>query len=811
MFRNILAATLANLARNRLYAAISIGGLAVGMAAALLIGLYVRDELSFDRFIPGHEKVLVLAGTMMLPGRAPMSMSDVPTRAAAWLRSDFPEVEGVARLFFDPFTSVRRGDAEALEVAAWTDPDLFRMLPMPALAGDPAAALKQPDGLVLTRSLARKYFGRDAPLGETLQLNRSLVLRVGAILQDPPANANLKATLYASNLNAASPARAIDATPYPRGDYWSDGQVYLRFTSPEAAARVKAALPAFSIRRLAYSDGKFIAGLSAVLFLVPLDGLHLYPFSKDSRGSRQVLGALTLIGGLILLSAGINFVNLTTARSTRRGVEVGVRKAAGADRRGLALQFIGEAVIYAFLALVLAVAMLELMLPWARALLDRPLAFDCRRDPGLLATVLGSTLLIGILAGAYPALVQSSFRPVQALKGGRAPAGGASVSREVLVVVQFAILVGLMLGAAVVASQTRYLLGQGLGIDKEQMVMMNVGGSSTPPNPSKPLCRDSFVELVRAMPGVSGAACSSSLAFDLGQFTTSATLPDGRTPSLWLSYVDHGFFELYGLKPIAGRFFSPSHPADEASPESKTVVINETAARTLGYASPAEAVGQALKVEATAPSAPQIVGVVPDFAFDVMGKAARPMIYLVSASWLDQLSIKLRPGQVPQTLLAIDETWKRVGRPRPVQRRFVNEHVQQIYQSTIRQGWLIDLPATIGAGIAALGLFGLAAFSAERRTKEIGIRKAMGASSLDIVRLLLWSFTRPVLWANLIAWPVAGWAMSRWLEGFARHVPLSPLYFLAAGGAALAISALTVSAQAVRVARSKPVGALRYE
>jgi putative ABC transport system permease protein len=832
MFANVLAAALRNLARNRLYAAISIASLAVGMAAAILTGLYLRDELTFDRFIPGYGDVFVVISDFRSPGRVPLVTDVTPPNVAAALKVDFREIQAVARLAQDSAGVGRGGDVSAVETVGWVDPDFFKVLPLPVLAGDADEAMHRPDGVVITRAMARKVFGRDAPIGEILQLDRGVNLRVGAVLRDFPANTHLAQEIYASGLNAASLTHAVDARPLARGGYNLTGRTYVRMPT-SAATRLNAELPVFFRRRFALADGKLVAGATASLSLVPLTGLHLYPLNGSTltaskeQGNPAALTALGLIAALILAMAGVNFVNLMTARAARRAMEVGVRKAAGAARSHLIAQFIGESVIHGLIGLALAVTAVELALPSLRILLDRPLDFAYWRDPGVLSAALGMSLVVGVLAGVYPALVQSGFRPATVLKGDLSQTTGAATVRLALAVLQFALLIGLILAAVVIARQTHYALNEGLRVDKDQILLLRLSRPRRPAAASRPplvQCRDALPDLVRSLPGVLGAACSSGLALDDGDISVPIILPGGAAVTAGVAMADYGFFELYGVRPLAGRLFQADHPGDlqplDGPPPNppKVAVINAGAARMLGYARPELAIGHTFRAagygEAPARArgaSIEIIGVVPDVAFDLLHRGVRPMIYTLSPRAFDTLSIKLKGHDLPQTLSAIAQVWRRVVPGRPAQWRFMDQYLQTIYAGTLRQGYLIDALCGVAVFIACLGLFGLAAFTAEQRTKEIGVRKSMGASRGDIVRLLLWQSTRPALWANLIAWPAGWWAMDRWLHGFGRHIALEPWLFVAASTTALAIAWVTVFAHTVKVAGAKPVGALRYE
>jgi putative ABC transport system permease protein len=442
--------------------------------------------------------------------------------------------------------------------------------------------------------------------------------------------------------------------------------------------------------------------------------------------------------------------------------------------------------------------------------------------PWPLLASLALAVVAGALSGIYPALVQSRFRPAAALKGAAPQTDGSALARAGLATLQFAALIGLGVAVTVIARQTHFTLNEGLNVDRANMVAMGVfqgrGPGQPGSSPSSPPCRAAFVDQVRALPGVAGAACADTTAMDSGDLTTTLPRPGGATLAVLRSSVDFGFLELYGLQPLAGRFFARSHPEDETpyrtpGPHApRTAVINRMMVAALGFSSPAEAVGKSFDANmGPTPVRLQIVGVTPDFAFDLFDLGKWPRFYVVNAGAMSTLSIKLKPGDPVATLKAIDDLWRRTGSPLPPSHRFVDDYVQSFYLATIQQGWMLDALCATALLLACLGLFGLAAFTAERRTKEIGVRKAMGASTPDIVGLLLRAFARPVLWANLIAWPLAWWALNHWLDGFVRHIALEPWMFLAAAGAALALAWATVLAHTLKVAAASPATALRYE
>jgi len=821
MFRNYLAAALRNLARNKLYAGVTIMGLAIGFAAAMLIGLYVRDELTFDRFLPDHERIYLMTSTVEMPGAKPIETKLSQIKLAERLPLDFPEIELAGRLtgaYFPP--TVRRGETVAAEQSLYyADENFFRILRFPVLAGDLEHALDTPDSVVLTLGAARKYFGREDPIGQVLLIDRE-PFRVTAVLKTLPSNTHITAEIFAS---AKSPQSPISRFGEINGPVDTTLSTYVRLkpgASPEAmhermAAFLDRRFPLDALNRGARTkrDTQFLA----------LTQIHLSPSNQEIFNSKSavdpaILAAIAAVGVLIVVVAAINFVTLMTARAARRAVEVGVRKAAGASRRDLVVQFMGEALLYVAASGILALSLAELLMPAFNAFLQRKMTFDYLHDPGLGLSVLGGMVGIALLAGAYPALVLSGFRPAAVLKGGPVATVGGGGVRQALVVAQFAVLIVLTLVAITIARQTLYALNEGMRLDKDQTLFVF----------SQP-CSATLRDELRRLPGVRAAGCSSAEAMNLSTSHDDASV-EGRRASISRAPIDFGFFEVFGVKPVAGRLFDERRPADAAmdNPDSyQPVILNETAARRLGFKSPEAAIGKTILWHGfwdetlrrpgpvAWPAKPsEIIGVVPDFTLGSVRQPIEPFLYgigrLAPPSSVS-LAVKLDGARVPETLAAMDRIWQRVGQGRPMMRYFVDQFTMRLYVDTLIQGATVAIAGLIALVVAALGLFALSAYTTERRTKEIGVRKAMGASAGDILKLLLWQFAKPVLWANLIAWPVAWLVLEWWLSSFAYHVEIAPWTFAAAGLGALAIAIVTVLVHVLGVARSNPVAALRYE
>jgi putative ABC transport system permease protein len=814
MFRNYVIAALRNLARNPLYAALNIGGVALGFTAALLIVLYVRDELSYENFIPGYRDTYLVATTGTPPeGHAPIKSFSTPSHVAAWINLDMATVASAARLTNSQIV-VRRGDFEALESVYWADPNIVSILPLAVFAGNLATALDQPDGLVLTRTMARKYFGRDNVVGETLELKGRAKFTVKAVLEDLPSNTHLNVAMFASGTSPKSPLTQLDQTPlssFPEDKGWL--YIYVRLKKAQAT-NVERELPGL-LDRHSVSGGAQPTSSIWHLSLEPINQIHLDPEGLSSMkpaSRRETVYSFAAIGTLIVFVASANFVSMMTARASRRAIEVGVRKAMGARRRELIVQFMGESLIYVLLATLAALSVAKLSLPILNAYLKRTIAFAYWSDPSLAASTATIVVMVGALAAIYPALVLSALRPVQMLgKGGITTAQSSDRVRRALVTAQFAVLIGLILAVIVLFRQASFATHESLRMDSDQVVVIGHA------------CRNGFEDAVKAISGVRAVACSNWAPPDPVGSASGATAPGGQSTIVWYASIDFGYFELFGLEPLAGRFHSKSRSTDAFSVGASSeihdsLVINESAVRALGFPTPQSSIGQMIEWSHFVPGLGQtgrhlseVIGVVPDFQTSSIREPIEPAAFYVDLPHNGVMSIKLSGRDIPQSLASIDALWKKMGNGYPISPVFLDQLLQDKYTDITQQAQLLAAFAGVAVLIACLGLFALSASAAERRTKEIAVRKAMGASTAQVMRLLVWQFCQPVVWANLIAWPVAGWVMNRWLSGFAYHVDLDVWFFVASACLALTIALLTVSAHCFLVARAKPAVSLRYE
>jgi len=808
MFGNYIVAAWRSATRDSLHSIIHVIGLSFGLVAAILIALYVRYELSYDNFLMESERVYRIGTLLSIPGRPAMLYASAPKHAAAALSLDFPEFSGVARVTRDG-VGVRHGEVEAPERILWADPGFLAVIGLKTIAGNAATALEAPDSVVLTRHIARKYFGTDAPLGGVLELDRKDPMRVTAVIEDLPANSHLTIDMIASGRASISPLAHEDAEDV-HAPLALTRFIYVRLRPGATAAAVASRLSAFVKRHFPMDVADDPNGDLLTLEITRVRDIHLLPFNHDMKESVDptTLAAIAAIGALVITIAAINFVNLMTARAGRRAVEVGVRKALGASRLQLICQFMCEAIGFTAVAALLAVALVALLLPSFDALLDRNISCNLWRDPQLAGAILALVLLVGLAAGLYPALVLSNFRAAVVLKSARLAASGQGGLRQALVVLQFAASIALTVATMFIARQTDFAIRESLRFDKDNVMLVRDAQA----------CRNGFPDQVKSLPGIRGAVCSFAAPLSFAFATSSSTLIDGRTVSVNAIDIDFGFLEFYALPLLAGRYFDRAHaedsvPAANNAIMSASIMINEAALRAYGFAAPAAALGKEVTVNDVRPTArpSRIIGVVPDFPIGTIREAVQPSVFFIDPSQWGLLSIKLDGTRIQQSLAEIDRLWYANSAGKPIYRMFLDSEIERLYRDIERQGGFLLSLAAVAIVIGCLGLFGLSAFTAERRTKEMGIRKAMGAATFDVTRLLIWQFVKPVVIANVIAWPISWWLIERWLDGFAYRIELSWVPFAVAGAGALAIAIATTGFHALQVGRQKPVASLRYE
>jgi putative ABC transport system permease protein len=821
MFRNYLITALRNFARHKLYSFINIAGLSIGLACAILIALFVRDELSYDRWIADSANLYRIELTFHLPGRPPWRLATAPFPLLQAMKDEIPAVRAVTHLLPERMT-VTVGERQFLETVAVVDPDFFQMVKLPLVAGDPANALAHPESVVLSQSSARKYFGTTNPLGKTLTVKEAGCwksdgcvsahpLTVTGILKDLPHNTQLVAELVLPNTSEA------DALPRQwRLNHWTSTEGsydYLELAPGADPQAILARLKPILDRNIGNSGDLLQRGSDLEeLHLVPFWSVHL---TSDRYGGMRPPGSWTTVYGfcviaiLIVLVACFNFTNLSTARAMLRAREISLRKTVGATRGQLIVQTLGEALLTALVALVVALALVEVLLPAYDRFLDRPIVFRYLDDWQFLLAIVAVAIATGILSGAYPALVLSRFHPAFTSQAHTFGQTGSGLTRLTLVVLQFAVSIGLGISAIVVASQIGYLRNIDPGFSHDGVVVIRDA------NNLDATAQDSFARALSTQPGIVAVALSNAVPFDLfNAQNTLAQLPGSpQSFTVHIVNVSPEFPGLYDMQLLAGRLLSRERGEDRLSAgehdlnNGRNALINAQVARRFGLSIP-EAVGKTIL---TSEGRLTVAGVLGDAKLDGVKDPVQPTIFVYESDKMTLISARVHRDQFAAATAAIDATWRSFAPGSAIARYFLSDIFDSQFKPEEKQDAIFGVFVAIAICIACLGLFGLAAFTAERRTKEIGVRKVLGAHTLDIVLLLLWQFSIPVLIANALAWPIAYYYLHHWLESYPYRISLSPFYFLVAGAVAVAIAWITVLAHAVRVARANPVHALRYE
>jgi putative ABC transport system permease protein len=811
MLKSYFLVAVKHLAKQKLYTLINVAGLAVGLACFILIGLFVRHETSYDRQFTNGDRIYRISRDFLPTDRTKETyLATAAAPIAPLLEEDFPGIEQIARLCCFGGTLRREGgEMFSQDDLAAADPALFDIFDFEWLRGDPRTALEARDSIVLTASAARKYFGDEDAMGKTLLFGPGRPIEVTGVIADLGDQTHLRFSALVPIESRIAPLGPVQPNNWGANMFYT----YALLESDASADAIRSGSGEFFERHFQQGSSQWTR-----LDVIALRDLHLHSAKENEMripGSATTVQTFVAIAVFILLLACINFMNLATARATQRAKEIGVRKAVGAERTQVVAQFLSESVLVASIALALALALVEIVLPAFNALLDTSLELRYFDDLGAIAAIVGLTLVTGLLAGSYPAFYLAAFEPSKVLKGDVTRGGGAAAFRKGLVVVQFAISIGLLIATAVVYEQTQFARNIELGFDKNRVVLAGpLFGAAWEPLKQQWLAHPEIAH-VTASNLAPGEENTNALGFRAEGHDASL----GGVTNLW---VDYGFFETYGIEVVAGRVFDERFADRMLPPESETgarpptYVVNESAARRWGW-TPEQALGKWLEMNQEGSRGP-IVGVVKDVHFESIRSTIEATVYLLppegvptNFSLLTVASLRITGRELPQTLAYIDETWAKLGPDRPISRRFLDDDFEALYQREARQAQMFTFFSALAILIACMGLFGLASFTTERRTKEIGIRKTIGGSVTDIVLLISGEFGKLVLVANLIAWPAAYFLMQRWLASFAYRIDMSLWLFVAAAACAFVIACVTVGSVAARAASAKPINALRYE
>ncbi len=780
MFKNYLKIALRNILKHKSYALVNIAGLAVGIACCLLILLYVQDELRYDRFHQNAE--CIYRATLATSAQR---VETTPSILGPLLQREFPEVERAVRLYettrFGAVT-VQHGERVFQEERfLFADSTVFAVFTFPLLHGNPATALTRPNTIVLTQASAQKYFGEANPLGQTLRVNNARDYEVTGVMQNVPSHSHLQFDFLASYTSLTN--------EWAKTETWYSANLYTYILLHENAALppIEQRFPVWVKR----DEIRFWEKIS----LQKLTQIHLYWNNDIIR-----VYIFSSIAFLVLLIACINYMNLATARSLRRAREVGVRKVLGAVRRQLAAQFYGEIGLITLLALVLAVLFVEIARPAFNAVSGKQLAVGALAQPSFLLMLAAIGAVVALLAGSYPALLLSTFQPAKVLKSALQASGHGAGFRKGLVVAQFVISIALISGTAVVYQQLDYISNKKLGFEKEQVVILPMRDWTLRRNYAtlkSALAQHSNIVSVSAAAGFPGRV--------LGGYGMQAEgLPENQILEVVGYAVDNDVIKTLGLELLAGRGF----PETWTEAQGYVYVINERALQILGWEKET-AIGKWMNLPANRMG--RVVGVVKDFHFASLHAEIKPLVMFIEPPEFAYLMVKLRPQDLSNTLAFMRTQWQALAPNSPFDYSFLDRSFDALYRTEQNAGRLLGVFAALAILIACLGLFGLASFTAEQRTKEIGVRKVLGATVVGIIGLLSRDYVKLMAIAFALAAPLGYFVMQYWLQDFAYRIDLSFGIFALAGGVALLIALLTVSTQAIKAALANPVEALRYE
>jgi putative ABC transport system permease protein len=831
MWRNYLTVAVRALAKNRTYSIINIAGLAIGMAACVMILLYIRYEQSYDDWLPDAENTYQFQAWYPRPqsGNDPMFLQMAPYVAKGALQKDFPQIERVGYALSGSPVIMQNGQASASNDYVITDDDFMKAVKLPLLSGTTLPAAQT---AVLSQSEAIRRFGTDQVVGRTITAvskGTPVDYKVTGVFKDIPKNSHLKLNgILRTDFNSYW----ADTPEFLTQWGWQSGWMYVDLRPGTDVKQLEAAIPAWKKRNIPdeLSDGlRYNPGDEEDFHFVNIRDVHL---GKAQNGAmtpgndHRTITTFAIIAVLILGMAVVNFTNLATARASQRAREVALRKVLGATRKQLVAQFVAESILVSAVAMLLALALVELLVRPFAAFLDSGISLNYLGHGGVLLPAIGLTLLVGIASGLYPAFFLSRFQPAQVLKANRSAAEtpGSGRLRQALVVLQFAVSIGLIVCTGVVYAQTVFARTVDPGYQRDHILQVDNLG-----RPELSGHGEAMVEQMKHIPGVL-AVGRTDLGISTQNNRNDGVLTPGSTKQITIGdyQVDAGFLDAAGLKLKAGRWFDLNRPADDQTlpPQSDpaaeqaiasrgvNVVINELAAKRLGYKSSKDAIGKVFRgnIYSKGVSATNltVIGVIGDANFRSVRDQIQPLMYREAREGPGWMLIRYR-GDPQAIRSAVEQKWKQLVNDVPFEAKFSEDIVREQYKAEQSRAEIFAAFSLLAVLIGCLGLFGLAAFTAERRTKEIGIRKVLGARTRDIVRLLVWQFSRPVIIANLIAWPIAWWVMRDWLNGFDQRIALTPVPFVIAAAIALAIAIITVAGHAMKVARSNPINALRYE
>ena len=794
MFINYFKNTVRILTSQRFYSIINIAGLSIGITACILVTLYIKHEFSYDKYNKNAERIFRIEFSITQEG-VTNHLAQSQALLGPTLKNEYPEIKKLSRIYFSERSLVKAGDKNNYEdMISYADSAFFEIFSYQAIAGDITQFLKKPNSIVITESTAKKYFGKENPLGEIIEINNQYSFEVTGVIKDVPISSHFKFDFIApySSLDKQAVAgyfpqwgATFGSYTYMLADKEFDPKVFEKKTENFFSTHIKG-----------YEGGWRVLAR-------PLLDIHFNSHSSDEIEENSSISRIIIIGSIamfILLLACINFVNLSTARSSERAREIGMRKVIGAARFQLVQQFLGESVLFSIASLLISVITVKLLMPSFSSLVGTEIGFDYKSEWTTILLILVGVLAVGILAGLYPALVISSYSPVKVIKGVYSANSGknkASYLRKGLVILQFSISIILIVGTIIVNLQLRYLRNYNMGFYKENMIVLPAYGKVG--NNYKTIKNE-----LRSIPGVLSATAGRGAPTSSNNIGTECR-PNGNSNNIGafgieVNSVDCDYMNHFGVKLVAGRYFSEDFPGDFPN----AMVINEKMVRSLGFKNAQDALGKSYSIQLNEYK-PEIIGVVKDFNSSSLHNEITSQVFMTNPNWFKEFIVKVKSAKMPSTINSLKEVWAKFFPQYPFEYSFLDESIDKMYKSEEKYSKVISTFSVVALFIACLGLLGLASFVTEQRKKEIGIRKVQGASIKSIVKLVSNEFLILVIVSNLIAWPIAYFFMNKWLISFAYRIDISIWTFIYSGILAFLIALLTVGFQAVKAAVANPV------
>ncbi len=799
MLENYLVTTLRTLWKYKGYTLLNMVGLAIGIASFLLISLYVYHELSYDRYHQNADRIFRIVENLRTENELLFQSTSSPPMGPTFTR-EFPEVKGFVRFREMWQALVRKDEIKVYEENCFlADSSIFDIFTFPMLKGDPQKALTEPHTVVLTKTTAKKYFGDQDPLNQSLLIDGDNY-KITGVVADVPENSHFKFNMLLSFITFIGENRQAEEEAW----FWNGYHTYLLLAPGEKQLEnLRAKIPGFINKYMPNDDksGMYYEDLP----LQPLTSIYLEvprSWENGERGSKSNIFILSIIALFILAIACFNYVNLATARSSRRMKEVGLRKVLGAERTALIWQFLGESVLVSFVSMLIGLLLAVLLLPLFNNLLETSLGYGLLRNVYIWAGLIGLSLLLGVLAGTYPAFLVSGFHPLLIFKSSPQSVYGNNWLRQMLVAGQFVISITLIAGTLLVFDQMDLVQNMNLGFDKEKTLTIWYNG-----NEEVTEHLDAIKNEIKQIPGVQAIAASTNVPGNgTNNLFSLIEVPDGSMSPTNINdiRVDYDFIPNYGIKILAGRNFSGDFPADDTA----AFILNEAAVKNLGFSSPEMAIGKKVDQQGKKGT---IIGVTQDFNYKSLHYAIEPLIIHMNGNWYNVLSIKIQSADIPEVVSKLDDKWKTLTSGLPFDYSFLDQDYDQLYKAETRLSKVVTIFSALAIFVACLGLLGLTSFSVQRRFKEIGIRKVLGASIGSVILLISKEFLKLIIVSFLIAIPITYYVINIWLENFTNRIEINPLTFALAGISALAVAWLAISYLSLKAAATNPVNALRNE